>query len=400
MIPTAGIRRGEAPYLVDGVARDLLDSVPDEGEFGLLASSYDNLGNVLHAETPFALWDDGRGALIDGRRLRNRTGSTFAETVEFANESAGKFLLSAANFIQFGGHSVARRLAYKRLREDLERLEIPLVVLGLGVQAPRRWNPRDHALPPEAIDLLKLIGERCEVVSVRGEFSASILRDYAGVRNVMVTGCPSFFQRPQAFAELRRFLGGPRPGSVSFSMTNLSKPAEIELLGRAIRERQTFVDVQTGPLGEFSDALRREPELAQVPDALKAVLRGAPGHIRDAELRDFFRQRSVRFTRAADWMEMISREIGFSWGTRLHANMATLLAGRPALWVAHDSRTIEATNALRLPAVTLSEALEMSTEEMVMSVDYEPMFDHLSPLFWTFNQFLKASGLPEVPLRF
>ncbi|MGP9736654.1 hypothetical protein ACT3SQ_19135, partial [Brachybacterium sp. AOP42-C2-15] len=100
------------------------------------------------------------------------------------------------------------------------------------------------------------------------------------------------------------------------------------------------------------------------------------------------------------WIQSVQDEVGFSWGTRLHANMATLLAGRPALWVAHDARTIEATNALHLPAVTLSDALEMSTDDMERSVDYTPMFDHLHAMFRRFNQFLGESDLPDVDLRF
>ncbi|MGP9734866.1 polysaccharide pyruvyl transferase family protein, partial [Brachybacterium sp. AOP42-C2-15] len=246
-------------YLADGVARDLLDVPPTPEGFDLLASSYDNAGNTIHAESPFSLWDDGAGAVLDGRRLRHRTGMTFGDTVTFANEYADKFLLSAANFIQFDGFSEARRAAYRRLGDDLSRLEIPLVVLGLGVQAPQRWNPLEHQLPAEAVQLLKVIGEKSKVVSVRGEFSASILRDYAGVRNVMVTGCPSFFQRPQAFGELRQFLRGDRRGATSFSITNLSKPAELDLLRRAVRERQLFVDVHEGPLAGFVRALARDP---------------------------------------------------------------------------------------------------------------------------------------------
>lgn len=394
-MPVLGTR-----FLVDGVARDLLDVPPTTEGFDLLASSYDNAGNTIHAESPFSLWDDGSGALIDGRRLRHRTGMTFGESVTFANKHADKFLLSAANFIQFGGLSEARRAAYRKLRDDLARLEIPLVVLGLGVQAPRRWNPRDHQLPLEAIELLELIGEKSKLVSVRGEFSASILRDYAGVRNVFVTGCPSFFQRPRAFGELRQFLRGDRRGAASFSITNLAKPAELDLLRRAVRERQLFVDVHDGPIAAFVRALAQDPELAPLPDVLRTLIDGSDGTLRNSEVRDYFRQRSRRFSRARQWIQTVQDEVRFSWGTRLHANMATMLAGRPALWVAHDTRTIEATNALYLPAVTLSDALKMSTGDLERSVDYEPMFDQLHTMFRRFNLFLGESGLPEVDLHF
>lgn len=389
-----------ARYIVDGVARDLLDVEPEALPFDLLRSSYDNAGNTIHAEAPFAFWDDGANSLIDGRRWRSRNGKTFAQTIEFANASADAFLFSAANFIQFDGMSIERRSAYRELSYQLQRLEIPLVPLGLGVQAPRRWNPRDNQLPAEAIELIQVIGSKSTIISARGEFSASVMRDYAGVSNVMVTGCPSFFSNPSAFNELRSFLAGPRPGIASFNMTNPRKDAELELLRRAVSEKHLLVDVQRGLLSRFRGELLMNPELADVPDVLREAIRRSHGEVSDREVREFGQSRIVSFSRAGDWIDMLRRVVRFSWGTRLHANMAALLAGRPALWVAHDTRTIEATNTLHLPAVTLSEALGMSSSELEDAVDFSPMFDSLSDLFLRFNEFLEASELPAIRLRF
>lgn len=355
--------------VVDGVARHLLDA-PEPGRFDLLESSYDNAGNVVHAEAPFAMWDDGSGAVIDGRQLRYRRGNTFRDTIDFANRKQASFILSAANFIQFDGMSPERRASYRRLQNELERLEVPLVVLGLGAQAPRRWNPRDHALPQEAIDLMKFFGERCDVISARGEFSASVLRDYAGVRNTIVTGCPSFFQRPEAFAELRHDLRERRAGRTVISVTNLRKPAELEMLSRAAARGHEWIDV-------------RHP--MTVDDGVVASADGAPIRI---DRRGYLEART--------WMHDLRQRFTFGYGTRLHVNMALLLAGLPALWVVHDGRTVEATNALHLPSITLQEVVSAEREELEMAADYEEMFDHLEGLFGTFNRFLERVGLPGV----
>lgn len=360
--------------VVDGVARHLLDA-PRSSEFDLLESSYDNAGNVVHAEAPFSMWDDGSGAVIDGRRLRHRRANTFADTVDFANRKRASFVLSAANFIQFDGMSKERRASYSRLRKDLERLEGPLIVLGLGVQAPRRWNPRDHALPQEAVDLMRFLGERCGVISARGEFSAGVLRDYAGVRNVIVTGCPSFFQRPEAFAELRENLRGRKLGLTAISVTNLRKPAELEMLSRAAAAAHVWVDV-------------RHPLPAD--DEVVEDSYGTPIRI---DRRGYLEHRT--------WHHDLRRSFSFGYGTRLHANMAVLLAGLPALWVVHDGRTVDATNALHLPSITLREAVAAEPADLEAAAGFEEMFDHLDGMFGTFNRFLERVGLPgiETPLR-
>lgn len=357
--------------VVDGVARHLLDAPRfPSTDFDLLESSYDNAGNTIHAEAPFEFWDDGSGTVIDGRRLRARRGGPLEGTIDFANRHGATFVLSAANFFQFGGTSEARRASYERLQADLERLDVPLVVLGLGVQAPRWWNPRDHTLPQEAINLMKFLGERCVAISVRGEFTASILRDYAGVRNTIVTGCPSFFQRPEAFAELRNALQIRRRGKTAFSVTNLWRSEELDLLSRAAGCGHEWIDVRH-PMPGTDEAF-----LDNVGAPINATWRG--------------------FVDARSWQFYLRSEYTFGYGTRLHANMALLLAGIPALWVVHDSRTVEAVNALHLPSVTIQEALDADPEELHKLAQYDNMFEFIDRLFSNFNDFLEQVDLPPI----
>ena len=49
----------------------------------------------------------------------------------------------------------------------------------------------------------------------------------------------------------------------------------------------------------------------------------------------------IRFpVEAWTWLEYL-RDFDFATGTRLHGNVAALLAGVPAVLLAHDSRTLE-----------------------------------------------------------
>lgn len=385
--------------IADGVARlfhQENDVEARSGKFSLLDSSYDNSGNAIHAEAPFSFWDNGKGEVIDARQLRNRSSFGFEQVIEFANQNATHYVLSAANFILFEDMSEQRRNAYKDLRSALEKLTIPLVVLGMGVQAPRRWNPTDHKLPQEAIDFMAFLGEKCEQISVRGEFTASIFRDYAGVKNTIVTGCPSFFQRPQAFAELRAFLTSKRHGNVAYNMTNYRKPAEQLLMRRAISADNFWVGVTKDDLYRFVVEANRNFELAAVPSNMHFLFEQSEQAITRDQVANYFTRRYRRFSDANSWTEFNREQVRFSYGTRFHGNMSALISGKPALWIVHDSRTQEMVDALNLPHVTLTQATETSMHDLEQTLNYDKMFDGLSDRFRIFNKFLKLNNLPEI----
>jgi polysaccharide pyruvyl transferase WcaK-like protein len=53
------------------------------------------------------------------------------------------------------------------------------------------------------------------------------------------------------------------------------------------------------------------------------------------------------------WFEHLA-QYDFSFGTRIHGNIAALLAGTPALLLAHDSRTLELAEYHEIPHRTIT----------------------------------------------
>ena len=73
----------------------------------------------------------------------------------------------------------------------------------------------------------------------------------------------------------------------------------------------------------------------------------------DMELEDFVRwseRHGQAFFDAAVWMEHY-RRFDFVVGTRIHGVMLALQAGVPALCIAHDSRTLELCETMKVPHV-------------------------------------------------
>ncbi|MGP9734867.1 polysaccharide pyruvyl transferase family protein [Brachybacterium sp. AOP42-C2-15] len=370
------------PIAVGGIAQDMVDDFPFSDE---------NSGNMIHGRAPFEMFNSA----VDVRRSGWRKYYQAGTPIDFINGQCSHYVFSCANFLQFGNFTDRKRAAYSSLQKSLEPVEVPLVIFGLGAQAPASGEISPDGIPPEAVEFMKFLGEKCEVISVRGEFTARVFRELAGVENTLVTGCPSFFQRPDAFAELKEYLKGPREGVLFYNATHLRSKEERVLMQRAILEHQYWLEVHSAEIHRFHVDAMTDPELAEPPLPLHYMLAGTAPDVRRDELVAYFAHRYRIFRDTRPWYQFNKEYVRLSYGTRFHGNMAALLAGRPGLWLTHDSRTAELTRTLHLPALTVSDAASMTTEEIENSVDFDPMFEALPKLFETFNEYLATYGLPQ-----
>lgn len=370
------------PIAVGGIAQEMIDDFPYSDE---------NSGNMIHGRAPFEMFPNA----IDVRRSGWRKYYQASTPIQFINEQCSHYIFSCANFIQFGNHTERKRAAYTSLRNSLDPVTVPLVIFGLGAQAPASGVIDRKDLPDEAIEFMKFLGKKCEVISVRGEFTARVFKELAGVENTMVTGCPSFFQRPAAFGELKEYLRSKRRGSLFFNATHLRSAPEKSLMRKAIVDDQFWLEVHDADIHRFSVQALRDPELANVPPTLKFLLEGTRPEITRAELVDYFARRYRLFRDVRPWYQFNKEHVSLSYGTRFHGNMAALLAGRPGLWLTHDSRTAELTRTMHLPNIPVQDAVDMSSGDLEAAADYTEMYDALPELFEVFNNYLDVYGLPR-----
>lgn len=375
------------PIAIGGIVTSLEDEFPYADE---------NAGNMIHGRAPYEMFRGG----VDVRRSGWRYHYKAPTAMDFINNQCSHYIFSCANFIQFQNHTERKKQAYVSLMNSLDACKVPLVIFGLGAQAPKTGEAKRSDLPDEAIEFMKFLGEKCEVISVRGEFTAKVFAEFAGVENTQVTGCPSFFQRPQAFTELREYLRGPRRGGLSFNATHFNKIEEKILLTRAIQEDSYWLEVHSKEMHKFATEVQLSPETAEVPKAFHSLMEGTDPQIRRQELVDYFARRYRIFRDVNPWYQFNKEFVRLSYGTRFHGNMAALLAGRPGLWLTHDSRTAELTKTLHLPNLTIQEASGMTTSEMEDFVDYDDLFDNLGSLFENFNSYLRNYSLKEISLEF
>ncbi|MGH8955800.1 MAG: polysaccharide pyruvyl transferase family protein [Microbacterium sp.] len=343
----------------------------------------ENAGNMIHGNAPFELFPEA--VFYKDPRF----GPGRRNFVEYVNNECSHLVVTVANFLKLNDEDGSR---YKRFQDYLSSFTVPIVIFGLGAQAPTQ--ELDGTMPVEAIELMKFLGDRSEAVGVRGGFTADMFEEFAGVTNTFVTGCPSFFSRPQAFSLLAEAIRDGREGRTAYNGTTYHDPLENRMLVRAIQEDSHLIEPVNKFATTYAYELQRGTKDLPLPWFLKRPVKEEALSV--PQLERYYTSRFNLFRDPDSWYAFNSQSVGFSYGTRFHVNMASLLSGVPAVWITHDSRTEELTNVLRLPALPKELVVDMSSEEIRGLMDYQPMFDALPELFEQFNSYLQIHGLPTV----
>lgn len=284
-----------------------------------------NAGNLvfLHAAWKI-LSTPGTTITPDGLR-------TDPAAADAINEQFDVYVIPLANAFR---RSFRPHLA--RLTRLIERLRIPVVVLGVGAQSGlgyslERLEPMDDATR----QFVRAVLDRSGRIGVRGEFTERYL-NHLGFRDVDVIGCPSMF------------LWGPDL-QVEKRVPTLTANSPIGLtLSPYLHQMGPFVEAHT----------RVYPRLTYFPQdlaTLRLLLHGGPpisGAPPDIPLHvghQLFAEDRVRFhVEPWTWIDDL-RHQDFVIGTRIHGTITALLAGTPAYLIAHDSRTLELARYFDIP---------------------------------------------------
>lgn len=353
----------------------------------------ENAGNMVHARAP--------------HRMFRKTGTVdyFADKwslvgeksfADFVNNHCSHIIFTLANSIKLDSKNPK---PYVRLKAMLELYDIPITIFGLGTRSHTDVVD-DVSLLPEAVELLQYLDRRCAPVGVRGEFTKKVFEQHAGMQNVVVTGCPSFFSEPNAFTRLSSQLEKPKPGRFLYSGTKFNRAEERRTLLTTIKSdgfylEPTSAENHRAHLQALKGTQVNLPEYL-VENNLVAESGAKPtsDQVSYEQVVSFFENRYRLFHHVDEWMDFNRRVVSYSFGTRFHVNMATLLSGKPATWVEHDTRTSELTNFLHLPSVSLKESASMEPSDFRRAAKFDSMFANIEHLFDNWAAYMAAHNLP------
>ena len=292
-----------------------------------------NTGNLVYAYA------------IDKHLDRDGRVLDFGVDPRVLNATTDVAVVQGAN--QLGTHFDAQRLA-----ERFGRYESRIVVLGLGAQSDMDMSI--PALGHGTTRWLRCIADRstgdAPNVGVRGDFTRRVLGEYGMGGHAEVIGCPSLFIHPDP-ALGRRIKGNvrrPRRVAVVAGHYAWSHLRSIEIgLGRLVTETAGTYVGQHG-LGMM---MFTRGEGASIERSVLAEIRDnvCPQMELDAFV-DWGRRYGSVFFDVESWIEYM-RRFDFVVGLRIHGIMVALQAGVPALCIAHDSRTLELCQTMKVPYV-------------------------------------------------
>jgi polysaccharide pyruvyl transferase len=335
----------------------------------------DNVGNLVFSNASHRLL-----SRQDNEVVSNQFKTDPGKAAQI-NEEYDAFVIPLANAFR-----PSFRQYLDPLSDLVERLTIPVVVLGVGAQAGTHRNL--ERLDPIEQSVKRFVGavlDRSPAIGVRGEVTAEYLQKL-GFSDVEIIGCPSLFMRGP---DLRVEKSVPRLTRRSPVAINIS-PYVAEM----------------GPISMA--AYGRYPKLtyvAQDRNTLRLLLEGDvdPKDVGQQSLlpvhqtHPLYREDKIRFFLDPwTWLEFLGTQ-HFSYGSRIHGNITALLAGTPAVVLAHDSRTLELAQYHEIPHRLVTEvAPDVDPAQLYAEADFSGFNDGHLKRWETFAQFMERSGLTHI----
>lgn len=272
-----------------------------------------------------------------------------------------------------------------RTTQLIRRLRIPVTVLGVGAQMNLSYDAA--RLRPIESSVRAFVGavlDRSPSIGVRGECTYDYLRGL-GFRDVEVIGCPSMFFHGDRMAIEKRAPALEPDAALAMNVTPyVQRMGDVVMSHHARYPNLRYIaqDLPTLELllwGESGEAAQRIDKL--------------PVHV----THPLFVENKVRFfVDPWPWIDAL-RTADFAFGSRIHGNIAALLAGTPSYVLAHDSRTLELARYFEIPHRRISDVNpDTDAADLYAEADYTGLTRGHAARFATFVDFLSRHGLAHI----
>jgi hypothetical protein len=327
-----------------------------------------NIGNLVFSQAVFRLLSIESNQLSTARLVNDQADQINAQFDHVVVPLANAFRVSFLDSLN-------------AMTDILERITVPVTVVGVGAQASLSGSVRGaDRVGPAVQRFVRAALQRSPSIGVRGEFTQDYLKKLGfGDSEVEVIGCPSMF------------MYGP----------HLQVVKRTESLGSDARVALN-ISPYVRAMGRISlDHAERYPNLdyiAQDHLTLTLLLHGRyPSEKIDALAatgvpvtldHPLIRQDRVRFFLDPHTWSQHLAHYDFSFGSRIHGNISALLGGTPAVVLAHDSRTRELADYHEIPWRPVDDGRPVDAAQLFAESDWAPL-NRAHPSRWErFTAFL------------
>lgn len=260
-----------------------------------------------------------------------------------------------------GSTYLNRKFDFEAAVRSVESIDAPLAIVGLGAQSPEQDVTFLDDVPL-ARRFIEILSEKSKSISVRGEFTADVVRRL-GAKDVRVTGCPSLFYSGRIPQVRMPMLLGTRHQRLGVSLhTGLrnsmycrdpenARAKHVMAMLHSVRNAAKSSFFEQGVKLEFDLADQRlsaEDRLAAATAVLDRL--DGVGLLSEQELIAY----TVSVRSIDDWLSK-ARDLDAMVGFRFHGNMIALLQSIPCYYWVYDSRLREFCDLYKLPYQDVSE---------------------------------------------
>ncbi|MDD7403736.1 MAG: polysaccharide pyruvyl transferase family protein [Butyribacter sp.] len=278
----------------------------------------------------------------------------------------------------------------KKVTKLVKQLKIPCIVVGVGAQAGIDKTIKNKELDDAVKEFMKAILQKSAIVGLRGEFTAEYLKQlgFTAEKDYTVIGCPSMYM-----------YGKELPAMEVKELTpdsNVSTNSKISLSQKfhdfMYRSRQAIPNYHYVPqvIEEISRMYMGKPYPS-------SFCKKVPNHF-PVEFTDPMYQsgKGITFVNVPSWLNYLS-EKDFSFGSRIHGNIASILAGTPCYIVVSDSRIKELVDYHHIPYM-LEKDLKDDTNifDLHNKADFGAIRKGHEERFMRYLDFLTQNGLKTI----
>lgn len=269
----------------------------------------------------------------------------------------------------------------------VKKVKVPCIVIGVGLRAgyePHLEN--GFEFDDKVKRFISAVLDKSSMVGVRGEITSDYLTRLGfkeGVHHTAI-GCPSLYMYGKHMQHIREN-EITKDSRVCFNASFTASRGVNEFI---LKQMEEFPDYYYIP---------------QVLKELRLMLTGVPFNHKktipfpDTLIHPVYRDNRARFfLNSISWIDFLKHS-DFSFGSRLHGNIAAVLAGTPSILLTKDARTRELASYHDLTCVRETEITEdTNLFDLIEKADFDSVTKKQGENFDHFTWFLNQNGLHHI----
>lgn len=345
-----------------------------------------NIGNLLfpHSISRTLMVEDTEIDTINFSKVSGEPGK-MRELAANINREYDVLVLPFANAFRLSFMGELKKITYL-----VKKLSIPCVVVGVGMQAKLGKELDNAELNKVVTDFVKAILNKSAILGLRGENTAQYLTrlGFVAEKDFTVIGCPSMFLYGKDLP-IPHINGLTEQSTISIN-SKISLPQRFhDFMYRCRKDVRDYYYIP-----QVIEEIRRmyvgipfpEKFATKIPDHFPGSL-AHPSYVQD---------KARTFINVTSWLEFLSQR-DFSIGSRIHGNIAAVLAGTPAFVIVSDQRIKELVDYHHIQHIMLSD-LKKETRifDLYQQADFTQVLQGHEERFLHYLDFLRQNGLETI----